>query len=225
MTDGQCVPGAKLTIKDSAQNTLLTWTSTCGESDGTDGYTIPVCLTAEEQEEFGDTTCIRPGNYTLTEEIPPKGYATAETISFTVANDGKINTKTDMKDAPIEVCIYKVKKGTKEVLTGAEFEIYEKGKDEPFTTIVSSKEPCIPYFPVGEYTIKETKAPDGYKISNETVDIVVEDKAGHQDFYIEDEVVAPKTAMDYSITAIIIASIFMMFGLGMVGYYEYKKGH
>ena len=227
LTDGACVTGALLIIKDSTGNEVTRWTSTCSNNDeeGEDSHTVPICLTTEEKNAYGDTTCLTPGKYTLTEEIHPEGYATAETIEFEIDSNGKITGDTNMKDAPIEVCIYKVKKDTKEVLVGAEFEIYKKGDTEPFTTIVSSKEPCIPYFPVGTYTIKETKAPEGYQISQDTVDIVVEDKAGHQDFYLENEVIAPKTAMDNSIMAIIIASIFMIFGIGLVSYYEYKKQH
>lgn len=251
LTDGACVTGALLIIKNSSGNEVTRWTSTCSSNDeeGEDSHTVPICLTTEEQQSFGDTACLRPGKYTLTEEIHPEGYATAETINFEIASDGKVIGDTNMKDAPIEVCIYKVKKDTKEVLIGAEFEIYKKRSNnvcvatgdsnctsdsstysdddlELYTKFTSSEEPCIPYFPVGEYVVRETKAPEGYELpeNNETV-ITVEDKAGHQDFYIENEVIVPKTAMDYSVTVVIIASVFMMFGIGLVGYYEYKKGH
>ena len=244
LTDASCVTGAKLTITDLSEQgggEVTSWISTCKNPDGTgeDSHTVPICLTQEEQQEYAadGTPCLRPNRtYELTEEIHPDGYATAESTRFEIDSNGKISCGTDengnnkscgeMKDAPIEVCIYKVKKGTKEVLTGAEFEIYKKGETEPYTKITSSKEPCIPYFPVGEYVIKETKAPDGYKLPeiNETT-IIVEDKAGHQNFYIENEIIAPKTAMDYSVTVVIIASVFLMFGIGLVGYYEYKKGH
>ena len=242
LSDAQCVEGATLTIKNKdTDETVFSWISTCIKEDGTgeDSHTVPICLNDDEEQSYGETKCLRPGKYTLTEEIHPEGYATAESTDFEIDNNGKITCGTDengnerscgeMKDAPIEVCIYKVKKGTKEVLPGAEFEIYKKGENTRFLNhpIVSSKEPCIKYsIPVGEYVIKETKAPDGYALpkNNETT-IVVEDKAGHQDFYIENEAIAPKTAMDYSVTVVIIASVFMMFGIGLVGYYEYKKGH
>ena len=328
VTDGACVTGALLVIKDSQGTEVTRWTSTCSSNDeeGEDSHTVPICLTNEEKQAFGDTACLMPGKYTLTENIHPEGYATAETIGFEIGSDGKITGDANMKDAPIEVCIYKVKKDTDEVLTGAEFDIYTKRTNKPwevesntngtclssitpvvqddnyiyeasnscikeydivyddnsrekigdalasgritlnelairgvsiekrerrdsdindpalenvpyfvsndkaewnlFSQFVSAKEPCIPYFPVGDYLIRETKAPDGYELpDNKDTIITVEDKAGHQDFYIPNEVKTPKTAMDYSVTVIIIASVFMMFGIGLVGYYEYKKGH
>ena len=237
LTDGACVTGAKLTIKNSSGNVVTSWISTCKDSNGQgeDSHTVPVCITEDDQNDYAsrNEACLTPGTYTLVEEIHPDGYATAESMEFTVANDGKITGSGDMKDAPIEVCIYKVAKDSKDPLVGAEFEVYKKisqdgesDKLELYKSFVSSKEPCIPYFPVGEYVVKETKAPDGYVLpdDNET-EIVVKDMAGHQDFYIEDEPYVPKTDMNYSQLIIIIASIFMMVGLGLVGYYGYKKQH
>lgn len=328
LTDGACVSGALLIIKDSQGEEVTRWKSTCSGNDGEDSYTVPICTTTEEQQAqtTAGNTCLTPGDYTLTENIHPEGYATAETISFTIKSDGKVEGDANMKDAPIEVCIYKVKKDTKEVLTGAEFEVYTKKSNQSWSVntgssssclstitpiaqdddyiyegantcyknyevvyedgtkeiigdalasgrvsmnellikglsitkrerteadsdnsllddvpyfvsndkakwnlykqFTSSSEPCIPYMPTGDYLVKETKAPDGYALpENNTTVITVLDKAGHQDFYIENEVETPKTAMDSSITIVIVASIFMMFGIGLVGYYEYKKGH
>ena len=77
--------------------------------------------------------------------------------------------------------------------------------------------------PVGTYTIKEVKAPEGYKISNEEITITVEDTSERQIFEITNELDVPKTSLDYSRIIIIIASVFMVFGVCLVGYYGYKK--
>ena len=98
---------------------------------------------------------------------------------------------------------------------------------ELVTSFTSSEEPCITkkILP-GEYIVREVSAPDGYKLpENNETSITVENKAGKQNFYIENEVSAPKTSIDASTRLIIIASVFMAFGIGLVGYYEYKKQH
>ncbi len=204
LSTGACVTGAKLVIRDSEGNEVDTWTSTC--EDGKDKHLVD----------------LDPGNYTLTEDLTPTGYATAETIEFTIDENGKASTTLDMKDAPIEVCINKVS-GDKEGLPGAEFEIYDsKGKlYEKFTSTTSPT--CFPYMPIGKYTIKETKAPAGYAKIDKDIEITVEDTAKRQSFDIENEMGTPKTALDYSQIIIVAASIFMIFGLGLVGYYGYKK--
>ena len=210
-TTGACVEGAKLTVKDLEGNIAkdvngkeATWISECGSG-------------AEHK------VSLAPGTYTLTEEIAPSGYATAETIQFTVQEDGTVKEAVDMKDGPINVCIQKIGKDSSDVLEGAEFEIYKEDGTlyDKFTS--GSMATCFPYMPVGTYTLKETKAPNGYKIINETTKLIVKDTAEKQLFEIKNEVNAPKTSIGYSQTAVIIASIFMMFGLGLVGYYGYKK--
>ena len=103
------------------------------------------------------------------------------------------------------------------------FEIYKEDGTlyEKFTSDYVAT--CFPYMPVGTYTIKEVKAPDGYKITNEETTIVVKDTAEKQVFEITNEVDVPKTSLDYSRIIIIIASVFMVFGICLVGYYGYKK--
>ena len=205
LSTGGCVEGAKLVVKDQNGNVVDEWTSSCDV--GSDSHEIS----------------LDPGTYTLTEEITPEGYATAETITFTVDSNGNVDTSLDMKDAPIEACILKTSEDSEEGLPGGEFEIYKEDGTlyEKFTSDYVAT--CFPYMPVGTYTIKEVKAPEGYKISNEEITITVEDTSERQIFEITNELDVPKTSLDYSRIIIIIASVFMVFGVCLVGYYGYKK--
>lgn len=205
LSTGGCVEGAKLVIRDENGDVVDEWTSSCDV--GSDSHEV----------------ALDPGTYTLTEEITPEGYATAETITFTIDNQGKVDTSLDMKDAPIEACILKTSEDSDEGLPGGEFEIYTEDGTLYETFVSDYVETCFPYMPVGTYTIKEVKAPDGYKITNEETTIVVKDTAEKQVFEITNEVDVPKTSLDYSRIIIIIASVFMVFGICLVGYYGYKK--
>ena len=246
ITNGACVEGALLTIKDTSDNTVATWTSTCGSDNSTTDNDYNCATTEEEAKNNPDayictehkktsentySVSLPAGEYTLTEtmteELRNNGYSSeSETITFTVDESGNVSTELDMKDAPIKACIYKVSTDSKEPLKGAVFAIYEKGSDKPYTTITTSNvkdNNCIDRIPFGTYIIKEIKAPNGYKISNEEIEIEIRDTKEKQEFYIEDEVVAPKTAFENTKILIIIASIFMIFGIGLVGYYGFKK--
>ena len=208
MATGLCLAGATLTVTDKNGKVVDTWVSSC--VDGKDTHKVT----------------LKAGTYTLTEvpEGTPAGYATAESITFTINSQGKVDKPLDMKDAPITACFLKTSKDAVEGLEGAVFEIYKKGETELYQTFISDVEKvCIPYMPIGTYILKETKAPEGYKISQEEIEIEVKNVGGEQVFEIPNELITPKTSMDYSETIIIIASVFMMFGLGLVGYYAYKK--
>lgn len=251
VTTGACVSGAELTVRDSNGeivtdsngNQIGRWISTCGTGDEMElQYS---CVTGTETGGENDYICterrltgentyslsLPAGTYTLTETMTPElqrqGYSSeSETVTFTVDADGNVSSDLDMKDAPIKACIYKVSKDSKDPIAGAVFEIYEKGSDTPYTTLTSSEmkdNNCIDRLPFGTYIVKEIKAPDGYEISNEEIEIEVKNTKERQEFYIEDEVIAPRTALDNTQLLIIIASIFMMFGIGLVGYYGFKK--
>lgn len=205
ITTGACVAGAKLSIKDKTGKEVDSWISEC-----------------ESGKEIHSLN-LDPGTYTLTEELAPVGYATAESITFTIKEDGTVDKSLNMEDAPINVCILKTAKNISDGLEGAEFEIYDE-QGNLYTTFTSQKScTSFPYMPVGNYTIKEVKAPKGYKITNKETLITVKDTKQTQNFEIENEVDVPKTAMDFSKTILVIASIFMIFGIGLVAYYGYKK--
>ena len=252
ITTGACVEGALLTIrdsngeivKDSNNNEIGKWVSTCGStntdidykcaetmSEAIDDDDAYICTERKKTAENTYSLTLDAGTYTLTEtmteELRKQGYSSeSETIEFTVDENGNVSSELDMKDAPIKVCIYKVSKDSNTPLEGAVFEIYEKGSNTPWTTLTSSEikdNNCINKLPFGTYIVKEIQAPNGYKISNEEVEIEVKDTKERQEFYIEDEVITPKTALDNNQILVIIASIFMMFGIGLVGYYGFKK--
>ena len=129
-----------------------------------------------------------------------------------------------MKDAPIEACIKKVDKNG-EYVTGAEFEIYDEF-DNLVDKFTSTDAPyCKKYMAVGIYKVKETKAPSGYKALEDVVTINVIDTNKTQTFEIKNEVDVPKTSLDASKVITMIASVFIIFGIGSVGYYVYQKKH
>ena len=205
LSTGGCVEGAKLVIRDENGDVVDEWTSSCDV--GSDSHEV----------------ALDPGTYTLTEEITPEGYATAETITFTIDQQGNVDKSLDMQDAPIEACILKTSEDSDEGLPGGEFEIYTEDGTLYETFVSDYVETCFPYMPVGTYTIKEVKAPEGYKISDEEITITVKDTSERQVFEIKNELDKTKTSLDYSKIIIIIASVFMVFGICLVGYYGYKK--
>ena len=212
LSTGACVEGAHLVVKDKNGTVVDEWTSVCqkdsqGNIIGNDPHQIPST----------------PGEYTLTETITPSGYATAETIEFTIDAKGNVNKSLDMKDDPIEVCLRKVSDDKKE-LSGAEFELYdESGKLLQKLTTPGNN--CVKYLPIGKYTVKETKTPDGYKLNEEPTIIEVKDTSETQIFEIINEVDVPKTSLDASKVITMIASVFIIFGIGAVCYYAYQKQH
>ncbi|PFK24590.1 SpaA isopeptide-forming pilin-related protein [Bacillus cereus] len=112
------------------------------------------------------------GKYTYKETLAPAGYViNEETFSFEIKQDGEI-IKHIVKDKKIEGSLEITKVDVADgnnKLPGAEFTIYnEKGEE-----VVKGKtnEQGIAKFeklPVGKYTYKETLAPEGFLINEET---------------------------------------------------------
>ena len=155
ITDAKPVEGAELIIKDADGNEVAKWTTT-------------------KEPYYIEKLPI--GNYTLTEITAPSGYATAETVSFTVEDTGEIQM-VEMKDAPLTVEISKKditdEPGGKE-LPGAHLTVKNEN-GEVIDDWTSTKETHkMSMLPVGKYTLTEVTAPKGYEVA-ETITFEVTD--------------------------------------------------
>lgn len=144
------VKGAKLRLLDDGGNTLDTWV-TDGKAHGIHKLAV------------GKT-------YTLRELEPAVGYVTAPDVHFTVRDTSEVQT-IEMLDDFTKVDLLKTDLTTGKAVAGARLAIYpadDSGKavtDQCCATWVSTEEPHrIEYLPMGNYILRETKAPgkDGY---------------------------------------------------------------
>lgn len=171
------IAGAKLTVTGTTIGgeaiTPISWTS--GEDGLTqDGKIVPKELT------------LAPGTYTLHESETPEGYEPASDIVFQVTVDGTVkilsngniigSTSSDgnhvtMVDSPSKTNVQfsKVEVGGSTELPGAEFRIEGtdfEGYDINPIVWTSGDAPHSVQLKDGTYTLTETKAPDGYQVSD-----------------------------------------------------------
>ena len=143
------LPGAKLEIRDKDNNVVDSWTST-SEAHKVD---------------------LPHGKYTLVETKPADGFTTAESIQFEVLER---NTKEDngvevhhveMEDDVTKVQISKQDVTTKKELPGAKLQIKDKDGKVVDEWTSTDEVHYIEKLPVGEYTLTETTAPNGYDVA------------------------------------------------------------
>lgn len=145
ITGSKELPGCKLEITDENGNVIEKWTS------GKKPHIVEGKLVA------GKT-------YKFTETRPADGYATAESIKFTVSDTGKVQN-VRMKDDTIKVEILKTDKKNNKKLPDAEFTFKLDGKK--VVTVKTDKNGVAKIdgkLIAGKtYDVEETKAPEGYK--------------------------------------------------------------
>ena len=164
LTDGKEVEGAKLQVTDEDGNLVDEWVS------GKEPHII-------RELTVGKT-------YTMTETQPGDGYVTAERITFTVENTGEVQ-KVEMKDDVTKVEISKQDISGKE-LPGAKLMILDKEGKAVESWTSGDKPHYIEMLPIGEYTLHEESAPDGY-LTAEDVKFEVKDTGEIQKVVMVDE--------------------------------------
>ena len=129
--------------------------------------------------------------YTLTETKPADGFVTAESITFTVKDNAEAQ-KIEMKDDVTKVEISKTDISGKE-LPGAKLTILDKDGKTVESWTSEEKPHYIEMLPIGEYTLREESAPEGYLVA-EDVKFTVEDTGEIQKVVMKDEVKPEETS-------------------------------
>ncbi len=164
LTDGKEVEGAKLKVTDEEGNLVDEWVS------GKKPHIIKELVVGKK--------------YTMTETQPADGYVTAESIEFVVENTGEVQ-KVEMKDDVTKVEISKTDIAGKE-LQGAKLSILDKEGKTVESWTSEDKPHYIEMLPIGEYTLHEESAPDGYLVADD-VKFEVRDTGEIQKVEMKDE--------------------------------------
>ncbi|ARO21148.1 adhesin [Bacillus tropicus] len=119
-----------------------------------------------------------PGKYTLEETKAPEGYKAVEvTVEVNVVANEVVKQEVMNEKLTGQFEIVKVDANDKtKLLSGAEFEVYKDGKKVAELKTDESGKVMSPKLPLGEYTVKETKAPEGYKLSNKEWKVTIQNE-------------------------------------------------
>ncbi len=201
ITTKEELSGATLVIKDSLGNVVASWVST-NEPKYIEG--------------------LEAGNYTLTETIAPDGYILSKnTINFTLEADGNVKTVVmyNSKEETTKVRISKQDITSKEELPGATLVIKDKS-GRVVASWVSTNEPkYIEGLAEGDYTLTETIAPDGYKLSENTINFTVQKDGTVQTVIMYNEKYnVPITDLNVNSGMVVGAAVIMLLGTGLVFY-------
>ena len=151
----QGLAGATFVLYDNSGKQITTWTSTNG---------------AHIIQNLPN------GTYKLKETKAPAGYKISkESTTFTISDTNRNITIKVENTLYSKVSIIKIDSKTKVALAGAEFVLYDNSGKKITSWTSTGKAHVIQNLPNGTYTLKETKAPAGYKISKESTTFTISD--------------------------------------------------
>ena len=164
LTDKKELPGASLKVTDEDGNTVDEWVSK------EDAHIIKGLIVGKK--------------YKMTETKPADGYVTAESIEFTVENTKEVQ-KHQMLDDVTKVEISKKDITDSSEVPGAKLIILDKDGKKVESWTSTDKPHMVEKLLVGEYTLREEQAPDGYLIA-EDVKFTVKDTGKVQKVKMKD---------------------------------------
>ena len=190
------IPGCEMEITEKDTDTVIeSWTST-------------------REKHIVEQKFVAGKTFVLTEKRPAGGYATADSIEFTVEDTGKIQS-VGMKDDTTKIRLIKLADDTGQGLPDAKFEVYDSS-DKKVMSFDSNEEgyDIIGKLKAGEtYTFKETEAPKGYQLA-ESVQYTVKDTGEVQKVSVTDRrTPKPKVPQMRGMTPL-VAAVMLMVVLG-----------
>ncbi|KAB2434509.1 choice-of-anchor A family protein [Bacillus cereus] len=141
------------------------------------GKIVGELLTNEEGEVISKDLPI--GNYTLVEVEAPKGYELLkEKITVKIEKDTVVEIKIENKKLPDPTGQFEIEKvddkDSELKLKGAVFQVLDKEGKEVSRLITDEKGKVISnQLAIGKYTIKEIKAPNGYMLLRDPIEIEI----------------------------------------------------
>lgn len=148
---GEYVKGAKLEVQKTDGTVIDSWTT-----DGSIHYIDNMIL----------------GDYVLVEKEAPTGYVRNTTKKNFTATPNAVEA-IKIENAPTKLEVLKIDEATKEAVVGATLVIKNAKKEEVYR-IVTTKDPyIITKIPVGNYTIEEVEAPDGYVLNTTPISFTI----------------------------------------------------
>ncbi len=135
-------------------------------------------ITTEEPNGFASIQVPEEGNYFLKEVKAPVGYEPIEGfIEVTVGRDSNIIEKTIYNDKQLFIKVIKKDKENDTPLENAIFEVYKEDKVTKIGTITTTLpdgSASIKVPSAGKYFLKEIKAPDGYILDSQWIEVDVD---------------------------------------------------
>ena len=168
-------PKTKLSIIKKDADTKEALEGATFELKDKDGKLVETWVSTKDAKVFNN---LQEGTYTLTETKAPKGYVlNKEPMTFELKANNKTTTvimyNKKEEEKPTKVKISKQDITTKKELPGATLVIKDASGKEIEKWVSTNEPKYIENLAVGDYTLCETQAPDGYVLATECIKFTV----------------------------------------------------
>lgn len=194
----EVLEGAVFVLKDANGKEITTWTST------KNGHYV---------------SGLPEGDYTIEELNAPEGYIKTDEVQTVKLEAGKTVTvtfynKKEVIEKESILRIVKINGETGERLAGATLQLEDENGNVLYTWETTTEEYVINDIKPGKYYLYETKAPEGFVLSDEIMVITVTEDGGDQivTFFNTPFVEVPDTADNKSILMIIVGIVTLTIG-------------